>query len=87
MLILYFLHRKIDVNGGKSYTILEKEVIIMFKSKYHLYLSEGERNQLILSLIDLRNRLIEAGKYTDLADETLAKLSEAKIKRIKVAYK
>ncbi len=59
----------------------------MFKSKYHLYLSEEERNQIIVSLIELRNRLIETGKYTDLADEALAKLSEAKIKRVKVIYK
>lgn len=57
------------------------------RKKYHLYLSDEEREQIIMSLIDLRNNLIKAGKYTDLADETLAKLSEAKIKRVKVVYK
>ena len=56
----------------------------MFDKKYHLYLSEEERNQIIKSLIDLRNNLIVAEKYTDLADETLCKLMNAKKKKIKV---
>ena len=60
----------------------------MFNNKkYHLYLSEEERNQIIRSLIDLRNNLIKEGRYTDLADETLIKLSEAKVKKVKVIYK
>ena len=59
----------------------------MFDKKYHLYLSEEERNQIIRSLIDLRNNLIKEGRYTDLADETLIKLSEAKVKKVKVIYK
>ena len=60
----------------------------MFKDKkYHLYLSEEERTQIIVSLISLRNKLIDQGRYTDLADETLVKLTEAKIKKVKVIYK
>ena len=56
----------------------------MRREKYHLYLSEEERNQCIRSLIDLRNNLIAAGRYTDLADETLCKLIDAKIKKVRV---
>ena len=60
----------------------------MFKDKkYHLYLSEEERTQIIVSLISLRNKLIDQGRYTDLADETFVKLTEAKIKKVKVIYK
>ena len=56
----------------------------MFNSKYHLYLTEEERTQIIKSLVDLRNNLIAAGKYTDLADETLCKLMNAKRKKIRI---
>ena len=58
----------------------------MFEKKYHLYLTEEERNQVIHSLIDLKNNLIKEGKHTDLVDETLCKLIEAKIKKVKVTY-
>ncbi|WP_317317254.1 hypothetical protein [Longibaculum muris] len=59
----------------------------MFEKKYHLYLTEEERNQVIHSLIDLKNNLIKEGKHTDLVDETLCKLIEVKIKKVKVTYK
>ena len=58
----------------------------MFEKKYHLYLTEEERNQIIDSLVELRNSLIRSGKYTDLVDETLCKLTESKIKKLKVTY-
>ena len=35
-------------------------------------------------LIDLRNNLISQGKYTDIIDELLVKLTKAKVKKIKV---
>ena len=56
----------------------------MRNPKYHLYLTPGERRTLINSLIDLRNGLITQGKYTDIIDELLIKLTKAKVKRIKV---
>ena len=37
----------------------------MRKQKYHIYLSESEYRQVIESVINLRNHLIEQGKYTD----------------------
>ena len=42
--------------------------------KYHVYLDEWEYKKVIESVIHLRNRLIQEGKYTDLADEVLCKL-------------
>ena len=56
----------------------------MKNPKYHLYLTSDERRIVINSLIDLRNDLISRGKYTDLVDELLIKLTKAKFKKIKV---
>ena len=56
----------------------------MRNPKYHLYLTHDERRKVINSLIDLRNDLISRGKYTDLVDELLIKLTKAKVKQIKI---
>ena len=56
----------------------------MRNPKYHLYLTPDERRTVISSLIDLRNELISQGKFTDVIDELLIKLTKAKIKDIKV---
>ena len=47
---------------------------LMRGKKYHVYLDEWEYKKVIESVIHLRNRLIQEGKYTDLADEVLCKL-------------
>ena len=54
------------------------------RDKYHIYLTAEERRVVINSLIDLRNNLISQGRYTDIIDELLIKLTKAKIKKIKV---
>ena len=59
----------------------------MRKTKYHIYLICEERWLLINSLINLKNRLITEGKYTDLVDEVLVKVANSKIKKIKVVSK
>ena len=56
----------------------------MRNPKYHIYLTPDERCTVINSLIDLRNDLISRGKYTDIIDELLIKLTKARTKRIKV---
>ena len=56
----------------------------MRNTKYHIYLTPDERRTVINSLIDLRNNLISQGKYTDVIDELLIKLTKARTKRIKV---
>ena len=56
----------------------------MRNQKYHLYLTPDERRTVIDSLIDLRNNLISRGKYTDVIDELLIKLTKAKVKNIKI---
>ena len=52
--------------------------------KYHIYLTPDERRTVINSLIDLRNVLISQGRYSDIIDELLIKLTKAKVKKIKV---
>lgn len=56
-------------------------------TKYHVYINYEERRLVIKSLNDLRNRLISEGKYTDLIDEVLVKVANAKIKKMKVVSK
>ena len=59
----------------------------MKNTKYHVYINSEERRLLISSLNDLRNKLIDEGRYTDLVDEGLIKVANAKIKKIKVVSK
>ena len=57
------------------------------RTKYHIYINYEERRLLINSLNDLRNKLIAEGRYTDLIDEVLVKVANAKIKKIMVVSK
>lgn len=54
---------------------------------YHLYLTDDEYSQVIHSLIELKNNLIQAGKYTDVVDDLLVRLISAKKKNIKIRIK
>ena len=54
------------------------------RNKYHIYLTYEERGMLLNNLNDFRNKLIAEGKYTDLLDEVIIKVANAKLKRIKV---
>lgn len=54
--------------------------------KYHIYLTDEERSEVLKSLIDLKNEMIVQGKYTDILDEIIVKLYKAQKKNIKVIY-
>ena len=54
--------------------------------KYHIYLSTKERNEIVVSLINLKNKLIEQGRYTDAVDDILFKVLKTKRKKIKIEY-
>lgn len=56
----------------------------MRNPKYHIYLTSDEQRTVINSLINLRNCLISQGRYTDIIDELLIKLTKAKVKKNKV---
>ena len=57
------------------------------KQKYYLALNDQERRFVIEILNQLRNKLIVDGKYTDVVDEVLLKIIDAKQKKFKVIYK
>ncbi len=54
------------------------------RNKYHIYLTCEERRMLLNNLNDFRNKLIGEGKYTDLLDEVIIKIANAKLKRVKI---
>ena len=54
------------------------------RNKYHIYLTYEERRMLLNNLNDFRNKLIAEGKYTDLLDEVIIKVANAKLKRVKI---
>ena len=54
------------------------------RNKYHIYLTYEEQRMLLNNLNDFRNKLIAEGKYTDLLDEVIIKVANAKPKRIKI---
>ena len=49
----------------------------------HLYLDSYERKLLIHSLVELKNQLIQQGRYTDCVDELVFKVINAPSKRSK----
>ena len=54
------------------------------RNSYHIYLTYKEQRMLLNNLNDFRNKLISRGKYTDLLDEVIIKVANAKLKRIKI---
>ena len=58
----------------------------MKTEKYHIYLSTRERNEIVASLINLKNKLIEQGRYTDTVDDVLFKVLKTKRKKVKIEY-
>ena len=53
----------------------------MKEQKYHIYLTNQERSEIIESLIDFKNIRMQQGKYTDAVDEVLVKVIRAKKKK------
>lgn len=45
---------------------------------YYINLTDQEKSDILHSLINKRNKLIEQGRYTDLVDEVITKISKAK---------
>ena len=42
--------------------------------KFKVILAEDEKNIIVRSLVEMRNKLIEEGRYTDSVDDLLLKL-------------
>ena len=59
-----------------------KEEYPMLKKRYFLYLDEIEHRVLIRSLVQMKNRLIYEGRFTECVDELILKVLSAPLKRI-----
>ena len=58
----------------------------MREIKYHAYLDSEERTILLHSLVELKNQLIQQGRYMDCIDELIFKIINAPTKRMKIEY-
>lgn len=56
----------------------------MLEKLYHLYVDSQERSLLLHSLVELKNQLIQQGRYTDCVDELIFKVINAPVKKLKV---
>ena len=59
----------------------------MREKTYHVYLDSNERKVLIHSLIELKNALIQQGRYTDCIDELIYKAMNAPVKKLRISGK
>lgn len=53
---------------------------------YHTYLDNHERSLILHSLVELKNQLIQQGRYTDPVDELIFRVMNAPVKRMKIEY-
>ncbi len=58
----------------------------MREKKTHIYVDSQERTLLLHSLVELKNQLIQQGKYGDCVDELIFKVANAPIKKVKIEY-
>ncbi|MDD2957354.1 MAG: hypothetical protein PHR92_02335 [Lachnospiraceae bacterium] len=52
----------------------------------HLYVDSREKSILLHSLVELKNQLIQQGRYTDCVDELIFKVINAPVKKMKIKY-
>lgn len=58
----------------------------MKEKKHHLYVDSQQRSLILHSLVELKNQLIQQGRYTDCVDELIFKVANAPIKKMKIEY-
>jgi len=58
-----------------------QEVHPMLKKKHYLYLNEAEHSILVKSLVEMKNKLTQQGRFTDCVDDLLMKVIAAPMKR------
>lgn len=59
----------------------------MREKKYYIALDGYERGVIVNALNEMRNSLLQQGRYTDAVDEVLMKIIDAKTKKFKVIAK
>jgi len=63
------------------YKSKNKKVLFMREKKNHLYVDSQERSILLHSLVELKNQLIQQGRYTDCVDELIFKVVNAPVRQ------
>ncbi len=58
----------------------------MREKTYHIYLDSHEKTTLLHSLVELKNQLIQQGRYTDCVDELIFKVVNAPVKKLRTLY-
>ena len=64
----------------------ETEVHRMREKTFHVYVDSHDRSLLLQSLVELKNLLLQQGRYTDCVDELIFKVINAPLKKIKTVY-
>ena len=59
--------------------------VLAFRKRL-LYVDSRERTLLLHSLVELKNQLIQQGRYGDCVDELIFKVANAPIKKVKIEY-
>ena len=59
----------------------------MREKKYYIALDGYDRGVIVNALNEMRNSLLQQGRYTDAVDEVLLKIIDAKTKKFKVITK
>lgn len=59
----------------------------MREKKYYIALDGYERGVIVNALNEMRNSLLQQGRYTDAVDEVLLKIIDAKTRKFKVIAK
>lgn len=54
----------------------------MLRKKHYLYLDDSEHSILIKSLVQMKNKLIEQGRFTDCVDDLIIKVIAAPLRKI-----
>jgi hypothetical protein len=70
----------------RLYNERKRTLIYMREKKVQLYVDSQERSILLHSLVELKNQLIQQGRYTDCVDELIFKVVNAPVKRVKIEY-
>lgn len=58
----------------------------MREIKYYIAFDGYEREVMVNALNEMRNSLLQQGRYTDAVDEVLLRIINAKTKKFKVIY-
>ena len=58
----------------------------MREKKTHIYVDSQERTLLLHSFVELKNQLIQQGRYGDCVDEIIFKVANAPIRTVKIEY-